>query len=250
MNARHTLEEIEFFYVPSPNEPCEPGPGILSHISRPTEASREIVTPIEGIRSHFFFVMIDESTIWMRHLSCHCERCLRGEYKLCDNEDAGEWKEMKVIKKAAGTPASLRSVKSALDAKRRELAKRAVVDQLIAVESEDDHEGFTWWLCVVTKAAYKHDGKASVTADGVKLKTNGWYMEVMYYERSPATSETTFRLDRNSNMIIDVEGVVYVEPMQLTPVRPHRSRARAKEQQHEPDCLDAIERSCSDCQFS
>ena len=46
-------------------------------------------------------------------------------------------------------------MKSALDAKRRDLAKRAVVDQLIAVESEDDHEGFTWWLCVVTKAAYQ-----------------------------------------------------------------------------------------------
>jgi len=138
LNARHTLEGIDFFYVPSPGEPCEPGENVLSPIKRPS-GHREIVTPIEGIRSHFFFAMIDANTLWMRQLSCHCDKCMRAEYKACE---AREWKVVKIIKTAGarGNAGTLRSAKSALDAKRRALASSAVVDQLIAVESANDAE--------------------------------------------------------------------------------------------------------------
>jgi hypothetical protein len=131
LHARHTLEGIDFFYVLFPGEPCEPGENVLSPIKRP-RGHREIVTPIEGIQFHFFFAMIDANTLWMRQLSCHCDECMRAEYKACENEEAGEWKVVKIIKMAGarGNAETLRSAKSALNAKRRAFACSAVVDQL------------------------------------------------------------------------------------------------------------------------
>jgi hypothetical protein len=60
----------------------------------------------------------------MRQLSCHCDECMRAEYKACENEEAGEWKVVKIIKTAGarGNAGTLRSAKSALDAKIRALA--------------------------------------------------------------------------------------------------------------------------------
>ena len=51
-------------------------------------------------------------------------------------------------------------------------------------------------------------------------------MKKMFYERSPPTSwsETNFRLDKASELIFDVEGVIFVEPIRLTPVRAMRKR--------------------------
>jgi len=75
---------------------------------------------------------------------------------------------------------------------------------------------------VVTQIAFQHEGKTETTENGVKLTAGHWYMKIMYYERSPPTSETNFRLDKTSELIIDVEGVIFVEPMRLTPVRATR----------------------------
>lgn len=121
--------------------------------------------------------MTDENTVLMRDLSCHCEHCLTTDYKTCENEEAGEWTEVKLIKSGGGQgQMSLRRAKGQLDQKRRDLARNTVVDQLIAVESCDDPQGFTWWLAVVTHIAYQHVGPTRTTDDGVKLTAGHWYI--------------------------------------------------------------------------
>jgi hypothetical protein len=150
----------------------------------PRARVRASVTKVEGIRSHFFYVAVDETTLWMRKLSCHCEVCLRGEFKKFPHDDeCGPWHVVKLIKTAASAPVTLRSAKATLDSKRRNLAKSAVVNQLIALESADDEQGFNWWLAVVSGTAFQHKGKACTTSAGVKLVKDGWYLSVKYILR-------------------------------------------------------------------
>jgi hypothetical protein len=55
-----------------------------------------------------------------------------GEFKKCGNDaECGAWQVMKILKSKAAAPVSLRSTKSALDAKRRNLARAAVLGQLL-----------------------------------------------------------------------------------------------------------------------
>ena len=86
-------------------------------------------------------------------------------------------------------------------------------------------EGFTWWLAVVTHIAYQHVGPTRTTDDGVKLTAGHWYMNIMYYDRYPVQSETDFRLNKDSEATIDVEGVIFTAPMRLVPVRSIRTRS-------------------------
>ena len=161
----------------------------------------------------------------MRELSCHCERCLRQDYHLCDNTDAGEWEEVKVVEtKSSHKPATLRSIKGRLDKQRRKMAKEAKLDQIIDVESADDAEGFSWWLALVTLVAFQYDGP--ITEHGVKLKKGQWYLTVMFYDRSPPTSEDQFRLNGLYEMVMDVEGVVYIGHITLVEARASRSSGR------------------------
>lgn len=165
----------------------------------------------------------------MRKLSCHCEVCLRGEFKKCPHDDeCGPWHVVKLIKTAASAPVTLRSAKATLDSKRRNLAKSAVVNQLIALESADDEQGFNWWLAVVSGTAFQHKGKACTTSAGVKLVKDGWYLSVKYYERIPPTSTDSFVLDQKSEMVIDAEGVIFTGScLALEPARAMRSRGAA-----------------------
>ncbi len=92
------------------------------------------MTSIEGIRTHFFFLEIDATTMchWMRKLSCHYEECRHGEFKKCGNDaGCGVWQVIKILKSNATASVSLHSTKSALDAKRRNLARAAVLGQLL-----------------------------------------------------------------------------------------------------------------------
>lgn len=118
---------------------------------------------------------------------CGCASCLvilRGEFKKCPHDDeCGPWHVVKLIKTAASAPVTLRSAKATLDSKRRNLAKSAVVNQLIALESADDEQGFNWWLAVVSGTAFQHKGKACTTSAGVKLVKDGWYLSVKYILR-------------------------------------------------------------------
>ena len=216
-----------FWYVPVDGEDCPSGANVLPPV--PRARVRASVTKVEGIRSHFFYVAVDETTLWMRKLSCHCEVCLRGEFKKCPHDDeCGPWHVVKLIKTAASAPVTLRSAKATLDSKRRNLAKSAVVNQLIALESADDEQGFNWWLAVVSGTAFQHKGKACTTSAGVELVKDGWYLSVKYYERTPPTSTDSFVLDQKSEMVIDAEGVIFTGScLALEPARAMRSRGAA-----------------------
>ena len=227
IKERHTMSEVTFWYVPSKDEECTAGPNVLPPV--PRLRARCLVTHIDGIRTHFFFVFIDATTLWMRKLSCHCDTCRRGEFKSCPHDDeCGPWQVVKVLKTAASAPVTLRSAKSNLDARRRELARGAALGQLVALESADDEQGFTWWLAVVSGVAFQHVGKAATTKGGVKLVKDGWYLSVKFYERSPPTSSDTFLLDNKNEMMIDAEGVIFTSSsLALQPARAQRSRCAA-----------------------
>ena len=157
---------------------------------------------------------------------CGCASCLvilRGEFKKCPHDDeCGPWHVVKLIKTAASAPVTLRSAKATLDSKRRNLAKSAVVNQLIALESADDEQGFNWWLAVVSGTAFQHKGKACTTSAGVELVKDGWYLSVKYYERIPPTSTDSFVLDQKSEMVIFTGSCLALEP-----ARAMRSRRAA-----------------------
>ncbi len=61
-------------------------PNVLSPVPREITVL-PCVTPVEGIRTNFFFVMVDANTIWMRELSCHCDICQTGDFKACPHDD-------------------------------------------------------------------------------------------------------------------------------------------------------------------
>ena len=161
LHDRNTINMISFWYVPVLGEDCPPGPNVLGPV--PRARSRPCVTSIAGIRTHFFFLAIDATTMWMRKLSCHCEECRHGEFKKCGNDaECGAW-QVKILKSNATAPVSLRSMKSALAAKRRNLARAgaaavlrqllgpsfdcrtdimAIVTDVLALESADNELGF------------------------------------------------------------------------------------------------------------
>ncbi len=86
----NTINMITFWYVHVLGEDCPPGPNVLGPV--PRARSRPCVTSIAGIRTHFFFLAIDSTTMWMRKLSCHCEECRHGEFKKCGNDaECGAW---------------------------------------------------------------------------------------------------------------------------------------------------------------
>jgi hypothetical protein len=122
---------VTFWYVPVAGEPCLPGPNVLFPV--PRERSQSCVTPVEGIRANFFFVMVDANTMWMCELSYHCDICQTGDFKACPHDDeCGTWKVVKLLKTVASCPVTLRSAKSNLDAKRRALARAAAKGDLLA----------------------------------------------------------------------------------------------------------------------
>ena len=98
----------------------------------------------------------------------------------------------------------------------------SIVTDVLALESADDELGFSWWLAVVTRAPFQHQGKAQTTEAGEKLVNNGWYLGVQFYERTPPSSDDTFQLSAQE-MLIDAEGVIFSSSsLLLEPVRPER----------------------------
>ena len=55
----------------------------LAPIVRQDKAARDNVTDLSGIRSHHCFRVDDRETILMRLLSCHCDACMRRDWKTC-----------------------------------------------------------------------------------------------------------------------------------------------------------------------
>ena len=63
---------------------------------------------------------------------------------------------------------------------------------MIAMESADDAQGFSFWLARAKGPAYKHTGERE-EKDGRTLIPNTWYIDVCYYERFPLNSPSTFK---------------------------------------------------------
>ena len=77
------------------------------------------------------------TTIWMRQLSCHCEKCLKAEWKSCENEDA------KVHKTASSASApTLRSARTTLDGKRRLLARGGKLNKSLPLRAPTMRRAF------------------------------------------------------------------------------------------------------------
>ena len=180
-------------------------------VIRPKQAPN--ITKVKGCRSHFCFRVAGRSTIAMRELSCRCPPCLERAWEECQNkEEVGDWSlihmEATVGRSAIGTRARLKSQREHESKRRQALARLCEVGEYVAVESENDKAGFPFWVARVTKQAWQHQGPASVTEHGVKLKRGGWYFEVGFLERYPATSTTIFQEYSARPWVIDVEGIV------------------------------------------
>ena len=63
---------------------------------------------------------------------------------------------------------------------------------MIAMESADDAQGFSFWLARAKGPAYKHTGERE-EKDGRTLIPNTWHIDVCYYERFPLNSPSTFK---------------------------------------------------------
>ena len=63
---------------------------------------------------------------------------------------------------------------------------------MIAMESADDAQGFSFWLARAKGPAYKHTGERE-EKDGRTLIPNTWYIDVCYYERFPLNSPSSFK---------------------------------------------------------
>ena len=173
-------------------------------ISRPP--ARPIVTSISGIRSSFCFRVVGTDVMAVRELSCRCAHCLGHRWTSCTSTDAGKWKliTMKLTAPSAGI--KTRGQRALVSAQRCALAQECDVGEIMAMESADDQEGFSFWLARVEKKAYKHQGPKTVQ-DGRTLIPNTWYIGLRYYDRFPTTSSSTFKLGQETHDE-NAEGVI------------------------------------------
>lgn len=167
--------------------------------------SKPQITAITGIRSNFSFKAMTGKRLSMRQLSCHCDPCLAGKQNACNNKEAGAWNTILMVKRPGATAVTQRALVSKA---RRALALQCQVNDFVALESNDDADGFQFWLARVQKVAFKHEGKRHVK-DGVDVRPGGWYITVVMYERFPLSSEHTFKTCEDE-WTIDCEGVVLV----------------------------------------
>ena len=94
---------------------------------------------------------------------------------------------------AASVLAATRTQRSVISSQRQRLARGAAVGEIIAMQSADDSEGFSFWLARVESVAYQHADNISDN-HGRKFVRGGWYIGVRYYERFPTTSPSIFKL--------------------------------------------------------
>jgi hypothetical protein len=213
VRSRCTIGAWRVYFIPTTEDPLDlkASPGtILAPISRPDP--RPKVTPLAGIRSHFCFRVINENTMKMRRLSCHCEHCRRQEWDACTNQEFGAWTTVQLLKSEGGSRAVTRfNKKQELDKKRRDLARKARVGEFIALESAND-DWNSWWLAKVTVACFKFTGKSkAVDSDGLRMQKGGYYLKVRIYSRTTVTSSCQFVLEEEEERTFDAEGVVYTD---------------------------------------
>ena len=205
VGSRVVIVDFVFHYILSPTEsPPSDRPNVWSPVARPS--ARPNVTAIAGIRSSFCFRVADSNVLAVRELSCRCKNCITRQWTLCKNRDAGPWRHVTMTSSAASTRSISRSQRSVISSDRQRLAKGVRPNELIAMESADDEEGFRFWLATAVEGAFQYRGAHKVV-DGRKMVPGGWYIKIQYYDRYPATSESTFKLGSQIS-VENAEGVI------------------------------------------
>jgi hypothetical protein len=166
------IRAFVFHYILSQGEPPVPDrSNVWSAIVRPS--ARPAVTAISGIRSSFCFRVAGESVLAVRELSCRCVCCLEHRWTDCSNTDAGDWKYVTMTKVAASVGASTRSQRSEVSSQRRTLAQGISPAEIIAMESADDPEGFSFWLARAEGPAFQYDGPRVCEAGRLLILVDG-----------------------------------------------------------------------------
>jgi len=93
---------------------------------------------------------------------------------------------------AAAAVSKTRGQRTAISMQRQSRAKLVQPGVVLALESADDAEGFSFWLARAEGAVYTHIGPKETK--NRTFITGGLYIPVRYYSRSPPDSDTTFKL--------------------------------------------------------
>jgi hypothetical protein len=209
-----------------------------------------IITPITGIRDHFFFDFGHEDDgrdyVRMRQLSCHCPPCDKRRFDECTERVRGRapsylaWQKTEVVKTVGAVLSSakkLTSARAAISKKRRALAAACKSGEIVALEAKDDEYGFTFWLAQVTDTIWQYYGTAKVdrrlAVDGQTVRRcrkvkDGHYMTVRIIDRCPVDRPTTFRIHENEqDWEVDAEAVVAREVQLLAGHRGARRSTRS-----------------------
>ena len=217
ISSRYKLASLFFHYIPVSGEAPSVEPEakdsdrVWDPISRPRNPPA--ITAVTGCRSHFCFRLAGHNRLALRELSCRCASCFAHNWDDCTQKnEVGEWStilmESVPSRSVYTTRRKVRSQRELISEERQKMAKECLAREYVSLESKNDKEGFPFWVARVTKPAWQHVGAATRTEHGVKLTRGGWYMEVQWLERFPATSETMFQEWMQAPWVVDVEGVV------------------------------------------
>ena len=221
-----SISDFVFHYILSPGEPPLLGrANVWSAIVRPS--TRPTVTAITGIRSSFCFRVVGDNVLAVRELSCRCASCLEFRWNECSNTEVGDWRHVTMTKVTACTGTRTRSQRDVVSRERRTLAEEISKGELIAMESAEDPNGFSFWLARAEGPAFQHAGPRATVA-GRTLIPGGWYINVCYFDRFPPTSPSTFKLNTES-YTENTEGVIArnVAVVESSRRRSRRLNARA-----------------------
>ena len=173
------------------------------------------VTPVPKVRSRFCFDFCAENLIRSRTLSCHCSSCLKRQWNDCKTKEAGDWLSTHMEMTAAVTLSSgsnLRSNRRIISENRRSIAAACDKNEIIALEAEDDSEGFSFWLALVTSVggSWTYAGRTK-SERGVRFVAGNKYITVRVLSRFPVDSPHTFKLfpvSEEAEWSIDAEAVI------------------------------------------
>jgi len=176
------------------------------------------VSKVKGIRKKYFFYQFrDNNQLLAKALSCRCHPCLRGEWDKCEDLTNSDYETFTMTSQAAVGIAAQnksRSRVAVVSNTRRMLARTAEKDEIVALESQGDEQGHSFWLASVEEKAreFKSGDKpceASVER-GVTFKKGNWYIRVRNLNNFPVDSSDSFKLGTKEEDVwtINAEAVI------------------------------------------
>ena len=76
----------------------------------------------------------------------------------CTNAEAGPWRYITMLRKSGPKVAKTKSDRTVISTERVKLARAVAPAEVIALESADDPEGFSFWLALAEGPAFVHSG--------------------------------------------------------------------------------------------